>query len=133
MDTTSNVSTSFILKISHNYSFIIFPKKAKNLLINKFEIELHNNFQTPTPAFRPELATTRYQGPFLTDHDYQTHQEARLGGEIGKKLNKCQEGVDLVIQMESALQDLHLLPKEESTDPGLLKLESQFLDIWETR
>lgn len=31
--------------------------------------------------------------------------------------------------METAFQQLDLMPNEQSTDPGLLKLESQFLDI----
>ena len=34
--------------------------------------------------------------------------------------------------MEEYFQSLHLMPNPESTDPGILKLESQFLDLCST-
>ena len=34
--------------------------------------------------------------------------------------------------MEEYFQSLHLIPNPESTDPGILKLESQFLDLCST-
>ena len=39
---------------------------------------------------------------------------------------------NLVDQMESCLQQMDLMPNKDSSDPGILKLESQFLDMCST-
>ena len=62
-------------------------------------------------------------------HDYQKNREAEHGGEIGLKLKECYQELQLVDQMEEYLQHLDLLPHQQLTDPGLLQLESQFLDL----
>ena len=45
------------------------------------------------------------------------------------KLRQCEEAIQLVDEMEECFQNLHLLPNQECTDPGLLKLEAHFLDM----
>ena len=74
----------------------------------------------------------RHQGPFYSGNDYQRNREARLGGEIGLKLKECYSEIELVDQMKEYFQHLDLLSHQESTDPGLLQLESQFLDLCST-
>ena len=59
-------------------------------------------------------------------------REARLGGEIGLKLKECYSRIELVDQMEEYFQHLDLLPNQDSSDPGILQLESQFLDMCST-
>ena len=45
---------------------------------------------------------------------------------------ECESGIQLVDQMEEYFQSLHVMPNPESTDPGILKLESQVLDMSST-
>ena len=85
------------------------------------------------PSFRPELGLSRHRGPFHTDHDYQNRITSISNSDAARKLLQCENGVEIVTQMETALQTLNLLPHQESKDPGILQLESNFLDIVSTR
>ena len=49
-------------------------------------------FQVPPPLFRPELGILRHQGPFYSDHDYQTNRE-KLDLEV--KLDQNSDNVKL--------------------------------------
>ena len=79
-------------------------------------------FQDPPPGY----FSTKNHPP---DHDYYEAFTTKSASDVAQKFNKCTRGVQLVTEMETAMKNLNLLPHEINSNPGLIQLESQFLDI----